>query len=88
MGKIEREIKLLNVDVNKIKSILEEKGIKPKGKFIQDVYTFDLPTIDELYTKYLNFLVKENDKRGLSKLIIEIRTCFDYVKPLVPGHVL
>ena len=77
MGKIEREIKLLNVDVNKIKSTLEEKGIKPKGKFIQDVYTFDLPTIDELYTKYLNFLVKENDKRGLSKLIVEIRPCFD-----------
>ena len=77
MGKIEREIKLLNVDVNKIKSTLEEEGIKPKGKFIQDVYTFDIPTIDNLYLKYLNYLVKENDKRGLLKLIFEIRPCFD-----------
>ncbi len=77
MSKIEREIKLLNVNVNKIKATLEEKGIKPKGKFIQDIYTFDLPPIDELYIKYLNILVKENDKRGLSKLIFEIRPCFD-----------
>ena len=28
MGQIEREIKLLNVDVNQIKSILKEKGIE------------------------------------------------------------
>lgn len=30
MGKIEREIKLLNVDVNKIKSTLEEKVLNQK----------------------------------------------------------
>ena len=77
MGQIEREIKLLNVDVNKIKSALEKNGIQPKGKFIQDVYTFDLPTIDELYIKYLDALMVDNDKRGLTKLIIEVRPCFD-----------
>lgn len=77
MEQIEREIKILNVDVNKIKSILENNGIKSKGKFIQDIYTFDLPTVDELYIKYLNSLVVDNDKRGLTKLIVEIRPCFD-----------
>lgn len=77
MGQIEREIKILNVDVNKVKSILQEKGIKQKGKFIQDVYTFDLPTVDELYTKYVDEFLKNNDKRGLEKLIIEIRPCFN-----------
>lgn len=76
MGQIEREIKLLNVDVNQIKSILKEKGIESKGKFIQDVYTFDLPTLDELYIKYINML-KNNDIRGFEKLILEIRPCFD-----------
>ena len=76
MGQIEREIKLLNVDVNKIKSILKKNGIEPKGKYIQDVYTFDLPTIDELYIKYVN-LLKNNDDRGFKKLILEIRSCFD-----------
>ena len=34
MGQIEREIKLLNVDVMKIKNTLHEKGIEPKGKYI------------------------------------------------------
>jgi len=77
MGQIEREIKLLNVDVNKIKSILEKNEIKPKGKYIQDVYTFDLPTVDELYIKYLNIFVNQNDVRGLEKLLTEIRPCFD-----------
>lgn len=77
MGQIEREIKLLNVDVNKIKSIFKEKEIEPKGKFIQDVYTFDLPTVDELYIKYIEEFIEKKDKRGLEKLIIEIRPCFD-----------
>ena len=34
MGQIEREIKLLNVDVMKIKNTLHEKGLEPKGKYI------------------------------------------------------
>lgn len=76
MGKIEREIKLLNVDVKKIKSILEKKGIQSKGKYIQDVYTYDLLPVDELYVKYLNNLIIDNDKRGITKLISEIRPCF------------
>lgn len=76
MGQIEREIKLLDVDVNKIKSTLKEKCIEPKGKYIQDVYTFDLPTVDELYIKYID-LLKNNDIRGFEKLILEIRPCFD-----------
>ena len=77
MGQIEREIKILNVDVNHIKSTLKKKGIEPKGKFIQDVYTFDLPTVDELYAKYVEIFLKNNDIRGLKKLILEIRPCFD-----------
>lgn len=76
MSQIEREIKLLDVDVNKIKSILKKNGIESKGKYIQDVYTFDLPNVDELYIKYVN-LLKNNDDRGFKKLILEIRPCFD-----------
>lgn len=77
MEQIEREIKILNVDVNKIKSILREKGIELKGKYIQDVYTFDLPSVDELYIRYLDKLLKNNDKREIQKLIAEIRPCLD-----------
>ncbi len=75
MEQIEREIKILNIDVNEIKSILKAKGIKPKGKYIQDIYTFDLPNIDELYIKYVE-LLKRYDSRGFKKLILEIRPCF------------
>lgn len=50
MGKIEREIKILNVDVGKIKSTLKEKGIMPKGKFIQDIY------IHLIYLRLMNYI--------------------------------
>ena len=46
MSQVEREIKVLKVDVNKVKNRLKEIGIEAKGKYIQDVYTFDLPTVD------------------------------------------
>lgn len=75
MSQIEREIKLLNVDVQKVKSILKKQGIEPKGKYIQDVYTFDLPTVDELYLKSIEDLLME-DNRSFQKLIREIRPCF------------
>ena len=77
MGKIEREIKILNINVNEIKSILEKKGIKSKGKYIQDVYTYDLPSVVELYKKYVEILMNNNDKREILKLINEIKPCFD-----------
>ena len=77
MGKIEREIKILNVDVKSVKSKLEELGISPKGKYIQDVYTFDLPTVDELYVSFVNKVITSGDKRGFIKLINEIKPCFD-----------
>lgn len=43
MGNMEKEIKILNIDVFKILNKLEELGIKIKGKYIQDIYTYDLP---------------------------------------------
>ena len=57
MSQVEREIKVLKVDVNKVKNRLKEIGIEAKGKYIQDVYTFDLPTVDELFIKYVNELI-------------------------------
>ncbi len=41
MYQIEKEVKILNVDVQKVKEKLELNGIKLKGKYIQDIYTFD-----------------------------------------------
>ena len=76
MGNIEKEIKILNIDVFKILNKLEELGIKTKGKYIQDIYTYDLPKVEVLYTKYINILLKDNDSREITKLITEIKPCF------------
>ena len=76
MENIEREIKILNIDVNRIKRVLKENKIEPKGKYIQDIYTFDIPTVDELYKKYVKDFINLNDSRALVKLIEEVRTCF------------
>lgn len=63
MGQIEREIKILKVDVDSVKRKLKEKGIEPKGKFIQDIYTYDLPTVDEFYIRYINDLILRKVKK-------------------------
>ena len=68
MSQVEREIKVLKVDVNKVKNRLEEIGIEAKGKYIQDVYTFDLPTVDELFIKYVNELILNNNNRGFIRI--------------------
>lgn len=77
MSQLEREIKILNVNVNEVKKTLEKNKIKCKFKYIQDVYTYDLPKIDDLYVKYVKDLIKYNDKRKITKLLSEITPCFD-----------
>ena len=77
MASIEKEVKILKINVQKIKKILENKGIKPKWKYIQDIYTFDLPRIEIIYSNALNQLRNNNDMRLLTKLINDIKPCFD-----------
>ena len=76
MANIEREIKIINIDVYKIKKKLKEKNIESKWKYIQDVYTFDLPKIEVLYCNAIDKLKESNDKRLLEKLINDIKPCF------------
>lgn len=77
MSNIEREVKIINVDVKEVIKKLGEKGIEPKWKYIQDIYTFDLPRIELIYEKAVNQLRKNNDARLLTKLITDIKPCFD-----------
>lgn len=76
MSQIEREIKLLNVDVKQFIQMMKKLGVEPKGKYVQDVYTFDFPEIDEDYDKYLEELKEKGDSRGLIALINEVKACF------------
>lgn len=47
MAEIEREIKLLNVNPIEIMDKIRNLGIKPKWKYVQDIYTYDFPNIKE-----------------------------------------
>lgn len=88
MSQIEREIKILNVDVNHVKSVLKKKGIEPRFKYIQDVYTFDLEEIDKLYEKYVLLLIEQNDNREILKLVNEVKPCFSKKDILTINSVL
>ena len=45
MGKIEKEVKILDVEVEKIKEKLESLGAVLKSDCIQKIYVYDLPSI-------------------------------------------
>ena len=47
MSNIEREIKILNIDAKRVMLKMKELGVKPKGKYIQDIYTFNFPTVND-----------------------------------------
>lgn len=76
MGQVEREIKILDIDVKKIMKKMEELGVQPKGKFVQDVYTFDFLPLQEEYLNRLEKLRKTGDYREILALLREVRTCF------------
>ena len=76
MSQIEREIKILNVDIDKILQKMRDLGVEPKGKYIQDVYTFDFPKLQDSYKKNIEILRNTGDNRGLISIIREARVCF------------
>ena len=79
MAKFEKEIKVLDIDVEDIKKKLENIGAENKGKKVQKIYVYDVPT---LYYRYLEIreLLKTNSPvlvdtniRKLEILIIEFK---------------
>ena len=49
MSEIEREVKILNVDIKETITKMNKLGVSPKGKYIQDIYTFNFPSIENLF---------------------------------------
>ena len=76
MSNIEREIKILNVDAKRVMSRMTELGVKPKGKYIQDIYTFNFPPLDEEFNSKLQFTLNTGNKKPILDLLTEIRACF------------
>ena len=77
MSKIEREIKVLNIEVDQTIKKLQEIGAEDKGKKEQKIYVYDVPTlyyrfleIRELINSFNQLLIETNLKK-LEILLLE-----------------
>ena len=77
MPKIEKEIKVLNINVDQVQDKLKEIGAKDKGKKEQKIYVYDVPA---LYYRFLeirelinssNVLLVETNLKKLEVLLLE-----------------
>ncbi len=87
MPKFEKEIKILNIDVEEIKKKLEHIGAEYIGKKEQKIFTYDIPTIYYRFLECLQLLDTSNDlltKTTLNKL----RNVFDEFSDLVSDEIL
>lgn len=62
MTKIEKEIKVLNINVEQVKDKLKEIGATDKGKKEQKIYVYDVPT---LYYRFLEIRELINSSKSL-----------------------
>lgn len=80
MTKIEKEIKILDINVDQTKKKLQEIGAKDKGKKDQKIYVYDVPT---LYYRFLEIreLVNSNNQllieTNLNKLELLLQEYID-----------
>lgn len=77
MWQTEKEIKILNIDPKQVITKLEELGAEYKGKYVQEIYTFDFPLLKDTFNNYKKTLIEYNDNRPIIKFIEEIQPCFD-----------
>ncbi len=82
MGKLEKEIKVLDVDVEKVKKDLESINAEFKNVKNQKIYTYDIPTI---YYRYLESieLLKSNRKLIQKNAITKLSILFDELEDLL-----
>ena len=80
MAKVEKEIKVLDIDVDDIKKRLEVlDGVEFKGKKNQKIYVYDLPSLKYRFLEIRELLNSNNEllintnKNKLNTLIIEFR---------------
>lgn len=68
MSKIEKEVKVLNVDVDGTKEKLEGIGANFKNKKDQKIYTYDLMGINFRFNETMLFLESDNLLSGNTAL--------------------
>ena len=87
MAKFEKEIKVLNIDVEETISKLNEIGAKDKGRKDQKIYTYDIPTI---YYRYLEIkgLLKSDNALLINVLIGKLNVLLDEFEDLIDDNTL
>lgn len=65
MPKVEKEIKVLNINVDQVKDQIKKIGAKEEGKKEQKIYVYDIPTL------YYRFLEIKELMNSSNKLLIE-----------------
>lgn len=76
MAEIEREIKMLNIEPKKIMKKMKGLGVEPKWKYIQEIYTYDFPTIQKSLQNKIEEFKETGNKKGLIVLLKEIERYF------------
>ena len=82
MGKLEKEIKILNIEVNDTIEKLKKIGAQYKGVKEQKIYTYDVPTI---YFRFLEAkeLLKSDNELLINTTIKKISTILKEFEDLV-----
>ena len=83
MAKLEKEIKILDIDVEQTKEILKQLGAEFKGKKEQKIYVYDIPT---LYYRYLEIceLLKSTNKLIIKTNIEKLKILLEEFADLLP----
>jgi adenylate cyclase class 2 len=82
MSKIEKEVKILNIDVDNAIKSLNKMGATDKGTKNQKLYTYDLPCISYRFDEALYLLKSKNElhkNAAKKKLELVIDECVDVV---------
>lgn len=81
MAKLEKEVKILDIDVEEIQTKLEKINAKFRGKKEQKIYVYDVPT---LYYRYLEIkeLLKTNNQLLINTNIIKLKNLITEYKDL------
>lgn len=87
MSKIEKEVKVLDINVNETIDKLKKMGAEYKGFKEQKIYTYDVPTI---YFRFLEAmeLLKSDNELLITTTLKKINTILDEFADLVDDEIL
>lgn len=87
MSKLEKEVKILDINVNEVKSKLLAIGAESKGTKNQKIYTYDVPTI---YHRFLEAkeLLKSDNELLIKTTIKKLEILFNEFEDLTEDSIL